>query len=128
MGQASALREWNSIERGVTSVITEVECLRTIDRLRLERLFDEAELAERRAALSTLLRSAEIVELSSPILHRASQPLPVTVSTLDALHLATALQWRDFFSIDLVMATHDARLGLASRAMGLEVVGVNTSY
>lgn len=45
------------------------------------------------------------------------------MGTLDVLHLATALLWRDFTGIDLAMATHDIALPSAAKAMGLVVVG-----
>ncbi|MHB9150635.1 MAG: PIN domain-containing protein [Thermoleophilia bacterium] len=123
LGQENALAEWAGIERAVTSVLTEVECIRTLDRLRVTRSVAEDEVALRRQTVVTLLRAAETVDLSTPILRRAGQPLPVTVGTLDALHLATALLWRDYTGVDLVMATHDAALASAARAMGLDVVG-----
>jgi predicted nucleic acid-binding protein len=123
LGQEDALDEWAGIERGVTSVLTEVECLRTLDRLRVTRSVAESEVALRRQSVVSLLRSVETVDLSTHILRRAGQPLPVTVGTLDALHLATALLWRDYTGIDLVMATHDAALASAARAMGLVVAG-----
>jgi hypothetical protein len=41
----------------------------------------------------------------------------------DALHLATALVWRDSLSQPLVMATHDRDLALAARSLGIEVLG-----
>jgi uncharacterized protein len=124
LGQENALAEWAGIERAVTSVLTEVECLRTLDRMRVTRSVAESEVALRRQTVVALLRSTETVDLSTPVLRRASQPLPVTVGTLDALHLATALLWRDYTGIDLVMATHDVALASAARAMGLVVVGV----
>ncbi len=123
LGQENALAEWADIERGVTSVLTEVECLRTLDRMRVTRGVAESEVALRRQSVVSLLRSVETVDLSTPVLRRASQPLPVTVGTLDALHLATTLLWRDYTGIDLMMATHDAALASAARAMGLVVVG-----
>ena len=123
LGQENALAEWDDIELGVTSVLTEVECLRTLDRMRVTRGVAEGEVALRRETVVALLRSTETVDLSAPILRRAGQPLPVTVGTLDALHLTTALLWRDFTGIDLVMATHDAALASAAKAMGLIVVG-----
>ncbi len=61
--------------------------------------------------------------MTAPILRRASQPLPVTVGTFDAIHLATALLWCDAAGEELVMATHDSALGTATRAMGLTVIG-----
>jgi prevent-host-death family protein len=44
--------------------------------------------------------------------------------TLDAIHLATALLWRERSDADLLMATHDATLGLAARAVGFRVIGL----
>ena len=35
LGQRNALKEWRSIEQGVASALVEVECLRTLDRVRL---------------------------------------------------------------------------------------------
>jgi hypothetical protein len=57
--------------------------------------------------------------------HRAAQPMPTELGTLDAIHLATALLRRETAGADLVMATHDAALGFAARAYGLPVVGVS---
>jgi len=123
LGQPGALREWRSVERGVASALVEVESLRTLDRLRLAEGLPEADLAERREAVYRLLETIEIVEPTRFILTRAAQPLPVSLGTLDAIHLATALAWRDATGTPLTLATHDAQLGLAARALGLETVG-----
>ena len=123
LGQENALVEWADIARAVTSVLTEVECLRTLDRLRVTHGVAEEEVTLRSQTVIALLRSAETVDLSTPVLRRAGQPLPVALGTLDAMHLATALLWRDFTGVDLVMATHDAALASAASAMGLDVVG-----
>jgi predicted nucleic acid-binding protein len=124
LGQPRRLRDWKRISRGVASALVEVECLRTLDRLRIaERVADEV-IAPRREAVYRLLESLEVVEPSRPILARASHPMPVALGTLDAIHLATALAWRDRSGEDLVVATHDSALGLAARASGLRVVGV----
>ena len=45
------------------------------------------------------------------------------LGTLDAIHLASALLWKDAMSIDPVMATHDGALGIAAHAHGLQVIG-----
>jgi hypothetical protein len=66
----------------------------------------------------------EIIEIGRSVLARAAQPLPTTLGTLDAIHLASALLWTERFDRTLVMATHDAALALAARASGLTVVGV----
>jgi hypothetical protein len=50
--------------------------------------------------------------------------MPTEIGTLDAIHLATALLWRDMTQEELTMATHDGALALAARAHGLPVIGV----
>ncbi len=127
LGQANALKEWRSITQGVASALVEVECLRTLDRLRLAEGLKDAEIAVRRETVFRLLEAIEVVELTRPILSRAAQPLPTTLGTLDAIHLATALLWKERTRADLVMATHDEGLATASRASGLRVVGVAAS-
>jgi hypothetical protein len=49
--------------------------------------------------------------------------LPTPLGTLDALHLATALIWRDRMGSLPTLATHDATLGLAARTFGFDVRG-----
>jgi predicted nucleic acid-binding protein len=123
LGQPGALREWRTVDRGVASALVEVECLRTLDRLRLADGLAETDLAARREAVYRVVETLEIVEPTRLILTRAAQPLPVSLGTLDAIHLATALAWREINATDLALATHDARLSVAARALGLQTVG-----
>jgi predicted nucleic acid-binding protein len=122
--QRESLREWAAIETGVASALVEVECLRTLDRLRLAAGIEDEALALRRDAVYRLTEALEIVEPTLPVLRRAAQPLPTALGTLDAIHLATAVLWRELRGQDLVMATHDRALGLAAQASGLRVVGL----
>jgi len=124
LGQPGTLAEWRTVRRGVASGLVEVECLRTLDRLRLREGLSDETLAARRSAVFRLLESMDVVEPTRAVLARAAQPLPTELGTLDAIHLATALLWRDREAADLVMATHDATLATAARAVGLHVVGV----
>jgi predicted nucleic acid-binding protein len=123
LGQSDAVERWAEIDEGVASRLAEVECLRTLDRLRLVESLDDHEIAIRREAVFRLLDSLEIVELTRPVLARASQPMPTTLGTLDAIHLATALLWAEHSGSPLVMATHDQALATAARASGLRVIG-----
>jgi predicted nucleic acid-binding protein len=124
VGQPNALRDWRKIETGVVSAIAEVECLRTLDRLRLRAGLDDEAISERREAVYRMLAELHVVDPTRPVLSRAAQPLPTSLRTLAAIHLATALLWREHSAEDLVMATHDAELGLAARAVGFRVVGI----
>ena len=120
--QPDALREWRQIERGIASASILTESLRTLDRLRLRASLSDEEVATRRAAILRLIASLELVELDEVVLERAAQPMPTELGTLGALHLATAVLWREMSSADLVVATHDVALGLAARAHGFAVV------
>lgn len=125
LGQQSQLAEFADIELGIASAMVEVECLRTLDRLRFRSDLGASEIALRREAVFRLLAEAEVVQLGSAILRRASQALPVPVGTLDALHLATALLWRDVRGRDLIFATHNRSLGAAARASGIATIGID---
>ena len=122
--QPDALPEWREINQGISSLLVVTESLRTLDRLRLRASLRDRELASRRAKILELIASLELVEIDTVVLDRAAQPMPTELGTLDAIHLATALLWREQFQSDLTMATHDGALGLAARAHGMSVVGV----
>lgn len=127
LGQADQLDEWPDVTDGVVSALAELECLRTLDRLRTDRAIAEAIIAGRREAVYHFMRSVEIVETTRAVLERASQPLPTTLGTLDAIHLATAMLWSERTQTELVMATHDRALGRAARASGFTVIGAPSS-
>ncbi len=124
LGQSDQLAEWPSVSAGIASALAEVECLRTLDRLRTESRVSEAVVAARRVTIYNFMRSIEIVETTRAVLERASQPLPTTLGTLDAIHLATAMLWSERTQETIVMATHDRALARAARASGLSVLGV----
>ena len=126
LGQPNRLKEWSKIEDGVASALVEVECLRTLDRLRLRVGLSDLDLADRREVVYRLMDELALVEPEGPVLKRAAQPLPTPLGTLDAIHLSTAMLWREMRGEDLVMATHDQALAMAARASGLRVIGVDT--
>ena len=121
--EPGALEELPSAETLVSSELLAVECLRTLDRLRLQGALSLEETVARRDAVVDWLEAVDLVLLQRSVLSRASEPLPTPLGTLDALHLATALLWREQTGKDLVMATHDEGLALAARAFGLETLG-----
>lgn len=124
--EPGALEELLSCDALVSSELLAVEALRTLDRLRLQGALSPEEAASRRATVSEWLEAVDLVLLRPAILVRASEPFPIPLGTLDALHLATALVWRERTRQALVMATHDGSLGLAARSFGIEVRGART--
>jgi uncharacterized protein len=121
--QPNALPEWRRIFRGVSSALITTESLRTLDRVRLRAALPDIEVARRRSTVLALIDSLELVEIDTIVLDRAAQPMPTALGTLDAIHLASALLWREMTDLDPIMATHDAALALAAQAHGLKVLG-----
>jgi predicted nucleic acid-binding protein len=121
--EPNPLEDLQSYETLVSSELLAVECPRTIDRLRLQGSLSMEEAVIRLAAVREWLEAVDLVILQRPVLARASESFPTPLGTLDALHLATALVWRDRMQKELVMATHDGGLAIATRACGIEVVG-----
>lgn len=124
LNEPQRLREWRRISRPLASELVRLECRRTIDRARIrQRLSDEA-VAQHRAGVLEVLDTFDIVPLDMVVLERAAEPFPTLLSSLDAIHLATALLARVQVE-DLWLATHDGELATAARAMGFTVLGVS---
>lgn len=124
LGAKGALPKWAALDNVLSSALIEVECLRTLDRLRLVDRIPAEEIALRREVVYDFVNRLDLVEISAPVLARAAQPLPVPLKTLDAIHLATAMLWRETEQGEIEMATHDEALALAARSLGLRVIGV----
>jgi len=124
LGEPGALEELRGADALVSSELLAVESRRTIDRLRVKGRLPPEEAVERLELVSEWLEAVDLVLLRAPILARASDPLPLPLGSLDALHLATALVWRDRLDQPLVVATHDSVLGLAARTFGFAVRGL----
>ncbi|MHB8397556.1 MAG: type II toxin-antitoxin system VapC family toxin [Candidatus Limnocylindrales bacterium] len=106
---SSAMERWYvETERVLTSVVGIVETRRAASR----RPHDVAHL-------DRVLGSVEVVALATRVAERAAVVRPPGLRTLDAIHLATALE----LGADLdAFVTYDDRLAAAARALGLPVV------
>ncbi|HVS31561.1 MAG TPA: hypothetical protein VMS98_08900 [Thermoanaerobaculia bacterium] len=124
LGARGALVGFRALEHVISSALAEVECLRTLDRLRLVDDIEAREIAVRRQVVYDVVNRMDIIEITAAVLVRASQPLPVPLKTLDAIHLGTAMLWREAQQEDVEIATHDEALALAARAIGFHVIGV----
>lgn len=119
------LDEWAKWDFAITSAMFTVEARRTIDRLRLTRAYDDIQLADAMTQLLAIERSLPFLAVSEDVLERASRPMPTTVRTLDAIHLASAALIRDRMLPNLVFATHDRQQAIGARVLGFDVIGVN---
>jgi predicted nucleic acid-binding protein len=122
--EPGALDELRSCDALVSNELIAVESARTIDRLRLQGSLTAEEAAARLRTVNEWLEAIDLVLLRTPVLSRASEPMPMPLGTLDALHLATALVWRDRMGALPTLATHGTALGLAAQAFGFDVRGI----
>jgi predicted nucleic acid-binding protein len=121
LSEAYPLRMWHRITRSISSELTRVECLRTVDRARVRFALNDESVAQQRASVIHLLDRIELYALDNPVMNRAAEPFPTTLGALDALHLATALILRPHID-ELRFATHDRELATAARSVGFEVL------
>ena len=67
-----------------------------------------------------LLRRVALLELIDPVVGRATEPFPVPVRSLDALHLA-AMSFLDEQGVEVRVASYDRRLVAGAEALGIGV-------
>jgi predicted nucleic acid-binding protein len=121
-GAAGALDAWADLTP-VSSELLRVECLRVVDRARARGATDDATAAADRSAVLEALATFSLAPLSDAVLDRAANPFPTALGTLDAIHLATALELQHVY-VGLQFATHDEELAVAARAVGFTVRGM----
>ncbi len=126
LNQPNQLSSWGDWERCYTSVLTRVEFLRTVDRLRLNGALTDQERVALQEQFGVVWEATHRVAMSPDLLDRASVTMPTVLGTLDAFHLVTALKIVETQHIQLAFLTHDEQLATGARAMGLEVEGTST--
>ncbi len=123
-GEPNPLPEWSRIEEAYASRILLLEIGRVIDRARLGGHLDDQQVVEVLQEARRVVRSIEVLAVSERILQRATGPMPTVIGSLDAIHLATALELISEGVKGLTLVTHDNQLGRAALAFGLEVSGM----
>src|SRR5205814_2741055 len=124
LGQPNPLAEWGIWEHACTSELLGLEARRLLDRARLNGDATDDQLGAFHRVLSSVERTIDILRLTRGVVQRAGLPMATAVKTLDALHLASALIWRERREPHLTFATHDPHQARAARALGFDCVGV----
>jgi predicted nucleic acid-binding protein len=109
--ETAALRTWLGVESRelVSSDLARTELLRAVRRVADDRV------VQARAVLD----SVTLVTVRTGTFESAGQLDPATLRTLDALHIASALELGDDLS---GLVTYDERLGEAAESYGIAVV------
>ncbi len=127
-GEPEQMSEWSKIKQGYASRLVPLELGRVIDRYRLLGTIDDSEVVQLHQQSQLALRSLNLVAMTDAILDRAASAMPTVLGSLDAIHLATALELKRSLAPKIVVATHDAQLARAARACSLSVVGCHLEW
>lgn len=65
----------------------------------------------------------ELLKLDEKILENAGGPFGLPLKTLDAIHLVTAIAWRDRINEEVTFVTNDNALAAAAEAYHFPVLG-----
>lgn len=117
--ETSDLRQWLAVQPEpalVSSALLGVELIR---------LLGMANPSVVAAAETFLTSDVDIIEITPTVVSDATRVPPPRLRTLDAIHLATALDLADTLDIFL---TYDKLLAEAARAAGLTVASPGTTY
>ncbi len=115
--ESVALQEWlkgHSGQPGVSSALIEVEVPRSIRRIAPERI----------SRIAAVLAGIERIEVDTAVRGVAAQLEMSSLRSLDAIHLATAIQFGP--NVDHFV-TYDKRLLAAASTMGLPVASPGSS-
>jgi hypothetical protein len=112
-----------AVERVVASELLEIECRRVLHRYRLNGDLDDESLPEALERLNRVLSGVRLLALTERVKKRAMATFPVVVTTLDALHLASALVYAEGYTDSeshetLLLFSHDKALNRCARALG----------
>ena len=106
-------------ERVVASTLTPLECARALERGAASGRIGEADSLAARRLLDEAVKSWVLLDMAGAALQRAARRFPhEPVRTLDAIHLATALEFHDAVP-HLALLSLDDRVRANATALGL---------
>jgi uncharacterized protein with PIN domain len=111
----------------VASVLTVLECDRALVRAAVTGRVLEADAERRRSELGAVARRWNVSNVTPEQVDRARRPFPKEpIRTLDALHLAAALQFQRELG-DVAVLALDERVRSNARALGLPVLPADSA-
>jgi predicted nucleic acid-binding protein len=113
---------WGKWDSAFSSALWHAEALRAMDRARLTGAINDRQVAQFRTDIEIVHEHLNVIPLTEALLARAGEPFPTIITTLDAIHLASALHVREAVGLDIFL-THDSQLATAATATGFAVRG-----
>ncbi len=118
-GTTAGFGEW---ELAGSSVLFEVECYRTLERLLNERQMTPEQYADAAAQFQDLWDSMEKIPVKEDVIALAKQRFVAPIKTLDALHAVSAHFWSRALGKEVMMISHDKKLNLIAQSLGLKTL------
>ena len=116
VGQASEF--WAKWDKAYASVLMRTECFRAANLLRLNGKLDDAGRARLGAWIETVCSTVVQLPVTDEIMRRASGSFPVSIGTLQAIHLATMQELESVHGVRCAIASSDEGLVQAAKALG----------
>ena len=118
--------ETAQFEKLGSSELLVIECNRVIQRYHFENLINDEQLGEVKQHLDEIVDGISLIELTKTIKNRAASFFPTVIGTLDAIHLSSALLWKEYDDDEgLVLFTFDNQMITCARALSLELIKLN---
>jgi predicted nucleic acid-binding protein len=96
-----------------------IESMRVAQRLRLDGMLNDQDLAEAVSRITTCYAGLRVYLLDEEIKQAAAGPFPTVIGTLDAIHLACARRAaRQYPDEILVVFSFDKQMNMCARALG----------
>ncbi|MBS0618479.1 MAG: type II toxin-antitoxin system VapC family toxin [Spirochaetes bacterium] len=107
-----------------SSELLPLECRRTLVRYRLIQEIDDEKYLALSEDLTQLCKRITVLKVDSEILNRAAQNWGIVLGSLDSIHLATAIRYRETHRDEWTFLTHDNALAGGARLNEFRVMGV----
>ncbi len=122
--ETNPLKEFSQVKKPISSVLLRTECFRCLDRARIRFQLSNEEVAKKYQEIDMAVKAFHLIQINSTVLDRAEEAFPTLLGTLDAIHLSSALIYRENSKEELFFFTHDTELGYAAQAKGFSALGI----
>lgn len=119
LGVGEPAEFWGKWEKAYASTLMRTECCRAANKLRLDGKLDDAGRARLGAWIETVCNTVTQIPVTDAVLKRAAEAYPVSVGTLQAIHLATLQELEAVHGVKCVLASDDDGLISAASALGI---------
>ena len=119
LGVGEPAEFWGKWEKAYASTLMRTECCRAANKLRLDGKLDDAGRARLGAWIETVCNAVTQIPVTDAVLKRAAEAYPVSVGTLQAIHLATLQELEAVHGVKCVLASDDDGLISAASALGI---------